>query len=521
MPLNPHVEALRSDFPYSEPLLTLVRRANALLTYAAPVKQAAPPHSWALHLRLPGHLERHFGLTREILIYCLSTRDVQVRDARRIQALIRDAELRLEPTLAILVTDDPDTETKLEDWAIERETGITVVPAVRVTLERLVTNDSAEGLRTLIEGSVKARNYYDERDPVTGDRFFGRSAVLSNLDRKLTDRRGHIGLFGLRRVGKTSLVLELRDRLIKRPGLVPVFVDLEATATARHTAYRLWIELADVLVRVTKLNVTAARRTLGVPDDWQSMPTQDLILRVADVMRTLLSSGALRGRQLVLFLDEAEILLPNAERPAEHTLELFRALRGVSQETQQLSLVLAGVNATPTESPILADDDNPLFGLLSVEYLGPLDAPECEEMIRRLGRRMQVRWDGTAVSVLTAQVGGHPLLARLAASDVVSRFTERPLRPTVANVEKCMHDFYLTRSAVFEQMVHSLRRYYPDEMEVLGWLSIGETDVVRDLVRQKPSLLNHLIGYGVVRTSDLTITIPTFDRWLFMQQGDR
>jgi hypothetical protein len=68
-------------------------------------------------------------------------------------------------------------------------------------------------------------------------------------------------------------------------------------------------------------------------------------------------------------------------------------------------------------------------------------------------------------------------------------------------------------------MVHSLRRYYPDEMEVLRWLSMGETDVVRDLVRQKPSLLNHLVGYGVVRASDLTITIPTFDRWLFMQQG--
>ena len=205
MSILPHVEALRADFPYSEALLTLLRRANATLTYTAPVKQAAPPHSWAVHVRLPGHLERHFSLTREVLIYCLSTRDVQVRDARRVQALIRDAELQLtEPTLAILVTDDPDTESKLKDWAIERETGITFVPAFRETLEQLAEDDPAEGLRTLIEGSVKARNFYDERDPVTGDRFFGRSAVLRSLDRQLADRRGHIGLFGLRRVGKTA-----------------------------------------------------------------------------------------------------------------------------------------------------------------------------------------------------------------------------------------------------------------------------------------------------------------------------
>ena len=70
MPVLPHVESFRADFPFAEALLTLLRRSNATLTYAAPVRQAAPPHSWVVYVRLAGHVERHFGLAREVLSYC-------------------------------------------------------------------------------------------------------------------------------------------------------------------------------------------------------------------------------------------------------------------------------------------------------------------------------------------------------------------------------------------------------------------------------------------------------------------
>ena len=512
-----YVNRFSADFPFADEVLRLVQASTGSVIYAAPVHQAAPARSWALHIRLPGHLERHFGITRQLLVYCLCARDLQPRDVNRVQALIRDAQESLEPTLAMLVTADPDTAMKLEDWAVERNLGLIIIPADQTTVEELVTSDAANGLQTLIQRSIKSHNFYDERDPVTGDRFFGRGAMLRNLERQLASGRGHVGLFGLRRIGKTSLILELRDRLRKRPSVIPIFIDLEATSNVAHAAYRLIAEFTKELALLDGMSQRQAERALQPPEDWASIDPQELIARFADTARGVLT-GAMRDHHVVLLMDEAEVLLPSPTEPAEHAVDLFRAIRGVSQETQRLSLVLAGVNATPTESPMLGTQDNPLFGLLSVEYLGPLETAECDEMIRRVGRKMQVRWDGPGVSVLTKAVGAHPLLARLAASDVVTHSPERPLRPTIQDVDQCLSQFHITQSSIFEQMVQSLRRYYPDELELLKWISIGEADVVREVTHREPSLLNHLAGYGVVDQDSLTISIPAFDRWLFLQQ---
>jgi hypothetical protein len=65
---------------------------------------------------------------------------------------------------------------------------------------------------------------------------------------------------------------------------------------------------------------------------------------------------------------------------------------------------------------VIGEDDNPLFGRLSVRYLGPLDFTSCADLIRDVGRRMRMRWDPAATKAVTAYVGGHPLLARLAAT---------------------------------------------------------------------------------------------------------
>jgi hypothetical protein len=240
---------------------------------------------------------------------------------------------------------------------------------------------------------------------------------------------------------------------------------------------------------------------------------------MADRARALLTTGAFAGQRLVLLLDEAEILLPKVEDPAPHAVDFFRALRGVSQETQRLNLVLAGVNASPSESPLLGDQDNPLFGLLSVEYLGPLRHGECIEMIRKVGRKMQVRWDGAAGEELVVDVGGHPLLARLAASDLVTEHPGRPLRPNKAMVDPVKQLFHRRHSRIFEQMVVSLRRYYPEELDVLEVIASQDFAFANELVEENPSVLHHLIGYGVVDAETMRLSIPVLERWLRVRQS--
>jgi len=53
------------------------------------------------------------------------------------------------------------------------------------------------------------------------------------------------------------------------------------------------------------------------------------------------------------------------------------------------------------------------------------------------------------------------------------------------------------------QMVQSLRRYYPDELEVLKIIASGDKEFARSLLRDDASILNHLVGYGVVDSTSL------------------
>ena len=127
---------------------------------------------------------------------------------------------------------------------------------------------------------------------------------------------------------------------------------------------------------------------------------------------------------------------------------------------------------------------------------------------------MRMRWDPAATKAVTSYVGGHPLLARLAASDVWERHPERPLRPTAEMVSSDLKGFPIRNSNIFVQMIQSLRRYYPDELEVLKIIAGGDREFARSLLRDDPSILNHLVGYGVLDQTSLEISVPAFREWL-------
>lgn len=514
--LGEHLERFESEFTFGAQILRLFRLADASIIYAARVTGDAPYGSWVLHVRLPRRLEGHFGITRQFLVYCMNVQELQTRDIVRLKRLVATATHPVESDLAMIVTSDPGMKEKLTDWAAERTAGMILIPLHQTQLEGMITGERAQSaLSELISGWISAYNLYDDREPVTGDRFFGRSDLLRDLDRQLAQGAGHVGIFGLRRIGKTSVLLEVRERLRIRPNVVPVFLDLESSpAGAAHAAYRLSEEVAKAIASRSTVSERAIRRSMHLPDHWEDGTPLSLISNVGDYLRSALAGGALSDSRVVLILDEAEILLPNVLSPQEHAVDFFRVLRGVAQETGRLSLVIAGVNATPSESPLLGTEDNPLFGLLSLQYLGPLALEECTEMVRRVGRKMQVRWETPALSLLAEEVGAHPLLARLAASDVVTAHPERPFRPNREHVAEAMREFPRRNNAIFSQMVSSLTRYYPDEYEFLRLVASGDVEFAAELAKESPATLNHLAGYGVLDESSMSVSIPVFNRWL-------
>ena len=524
--LNHQLSRFEREFPAGENVRRMFRSSGSDPMYAAPAPRVVNPpvNSWVLHVRLRRHLEDTLGFTRQFVVYCQSTPDLQSRSIPQLKRIMESAKQPVATDFAMIVSSDPLGAEKIRDWAVDRSDGIVVLHVDTAELEGLLgARDPGDALPALLDRAFSERNLYDDRDPVSGDRFFGRTDELRELDRLISQGNRHIGVFGLRRIGKTSLLLELRDRLRLRPEVAPVLLDLELSSgagSAAHVAHRLGDAVAHTLAqRSANLTHRGALRALKVPDDWESVPRGKLISDLGVSLVSVLSHGALQGIRLVLILDEAEVLMPTPDTPLADTLALLRMVRGVSQETGQLTLVLAGVNATPIESTFLGQDDNPLFHLLSVKYLGPLDPGACRDMIRVVGRKMRVRWQPAGLDTLTDYVGAHPLLARIGASEVATAYPERPSRPNAEMVREALSGFARRNSAIFAQMVQSLRRYYPDELDVLRLLATGETAFAKEIMDGEPSVLNHLTGYGVVDESSLRLAVPALQDWFRNIEG--
>lgn len=195
--------------------------------------------------------------------------------------------------------------------------------------------------------------------PVTGDDLYGRHDEIDRLWARL-DRDEHLLMLAPRRVGKTSLMLELeRD---PRAGWDVVYINVEAAESAadllarvhaallQHPRYRTWLKLGWFRVTSAFAEVNHAKalsveikRTLG--RDW---------VRAADRLERQLERQS-DGRRLLIVIDELPILivrmLDSGDRAEEASLLLAKlrqwrqapGLRGKVQTLVGGSVGLEGV----------------------------------------------------------------------------------------------------------------------------------------------------------------------------------
>jgi hypothetical protein len=500
----------------------LMKTAGAHLTHAAraPREVDRMGKSWALLVRLSEALEELFGISREVLVYSTPFAQLQTQTIDQVLTSIASAPRMIETEIAFVVTHDPDAVSKLRDWSVDEAHGIVLIPLVPAQLEARFKGNSRPDavLPQLLADWLFSRDLYEERGPAVGGQFFGRRDALHSLTRAVSEGSS-VGVFGLRKIGKTSLLRRVVDQVRGENQLV-VFYDLQlssAAESAGHVARALRKNLmAEAGARGPEF-AGRVRSMLGSVDDaWRPGTESAEIVRLADGLTDLLDSCP--DLRVGVILDEIEVVFGVNREPATAALDFFRALRGVSQQTGRLSLTLAGVNATPSEVSMLSGEDNPLYSFLSRRYLGPLSPDECAEMIQRIGKKMGLRWGPQPTAILTEAVGSHPLLARLAGSDI-ARVVERPTAVDEGDVHAAIAAFPNEHNDVLLQMVESLETYYPEELTLLR-LVAADDEMSEEWAETYPAALNHLREYGILEAEpSRKIRLPVVAEWLGREAG--
>ncbi|HEV8241029.1 MAG TPA: protein kinase [Thermoanaerobaculia bacterium] len=465
------------------------------------------------------------GTSREVLLWVSEYPEYQARTVVQAMDQIADAHPRLCEDFAIIITGDPSTAKSVEETSANLRTqffGFSVED-----FARFQPFGPLPFLQALQERFFSKDLYWHSAAVTDPGSFFGRRSLISELTTQLKSGSGHVGLFGLRRMGKTSLLYRILDNLKGDVRILPVHLDLQLIDAISPTAsYFLWTlgeQLVDANSRVQRLPFL---RLFGKYAVFSDIPAPlDVLELFSHDLRLIFKETA---RRVVLLIDEIELMSPEA--PGSHWQDTFvrvwRLLRGMAQQfPERLSLFVTGTNPRCTEAGRLGGLDNPIYNYFDRHFLGPLAPTEGRELLANLGQKMGLEWSSAALERVVRYVGGHPLLLRAFGSKVHKSLLPRsePVKVTAQRVAYLVDPFLRDMSSTLAQIMEVIADQYKDEYYLLETLALGRMNEFSELARAFPADTAHLVGYGLVESGAESsgLRIEVLQTWLQRRHAQR
>ncbi|XXT17851.1 AAA family ATPase [Sorangium sp. So ce429] len=489
-------------------MLEVLEKDGFELTHARPVA----PRSWFLRAKPPQHIQEGFGLAPELLFIAVQG-EVQSRDLQRAANEVVRSGLRLDGNL-VIVTDDGHTRDG--GWPLNDR------------LERMPGRDQRVAwvwgedriwrpLSEVLRQSLPTYDIFEERDPVRGHQLMGRDAEVMELRTRVL-RGDAVGVFGLRKSGKTSLVRAVTDWLDPASGIKTP--DEEKVASQ---ACVLWVDaegldLATVEGVADDMLAALGRRMRAAGVSYEPPAGQGLA-----GLKTAAQAILDQGLRLCFAIDEYDFLFERAGNlgPVPGVSRLLGLVRALSQQQQgAVSLVLIGRDPEHLSVPQLDGVPNPLLAGLTPMWLGPLRAPHDTEMLRKLGRRVGLAVGHETAALARTWTGGHPLLHRQFGSalrDEVRLHAPGALQkePTDPHCSRAVERF-LDRPAVLEvdrEIIALLSKRYPAAYTLLLDL-VESRDPQAAMKRSSGSLgpgARVLRNFGLL--DEATLALPRHLSW--------
>lgn len=474
-------------------------------------------------------LQESYGIGRYLLVRCVFKSDITLADLEDLDTSISTWSHRglADDQLALLVVASlPQELQRLLSQRIEdrRRQFPAVVPIQQTDIE--TEANPLVALRTSLDRWLYRRDLFAINSPVDGRRFFGRDKPLAQL-RESISASIPTGLFGLRKVGKTSLLKETQRRSAEMGDIV-LYLDLSRVPSdisdCRWIYWKLGVGLKEHSSRLPLPNMKW--RLGGEFQDFLDIPASFPIATAfdSDITRLLQSihkSGLSPRPKVVLLLDEIERLLPTKLGKAgfEGFFEFFSYLRGIAQENPEFVMIVTGANAAVSEAAQFQGRDNPVFNYFKEVYLQLLEFNECSAMLKVLGRGMGVQFDPEAIDGIYTATGGHPFFTRQFCSFITQQHPERPLVVRNGMLGSLIDRYLEVRSDDFQEIAERLDRDFPGELEICVKLAQAGGAVDRDVAEsfiRTGSAVRHLVGYQLLQIdrSRAFLKISMFSRWL-------
>ena len=441
-------------------------------------------------LRPSNRIRDQFGFDSELLLVVSTYRTLEPRLFQAVEQVMDDSpgKGRVNQRVFFLITEYGEAKAWLNSFIID--TPQECMPVAFIAQDLLERASDSWFVRNEIMSQMYTRDLFNVQLPIKTDlSFFGRGALVTDFVQSISQAR-NLGLFGLRKTGKTSFLFKVRRQAV-RQGCEIIYFDCKNPA----------IRSQDWGVFLNRI-CNEIRKLITVPTEKQLQAQH-----ISDQFIALLRSTP-NKMNICLIFDEIEYISPIAKLDKHwhsNFLPFWQTLWTAQSELRRLSFIVAGVNPSVVELHSIGGVQNPMFGIVPARYLRGFERDELATMIRTIGRRIGLRFSSSAIDYMFQRYGGHPLLTRMACSHVHSKIElDRENRPFDIG------DGFLRSSEQQREeelsyysghVVSELQEFYPEEYELLEALASGnEADFV-EYERDVPEFVRHLRDYGLVESN--------------------
>lgn len=356
-----------------------------------------------------------------------------------------------------------------------------------------------------------------------GEDFTDRKVEREELARSARTPRGHVVVSGLRRMGKTSVLLAVRDELDKA-GEPVVYVDLWSASTLEDMTTRLataataalgrrWKELIARLGQGLKLKFEIAESPSGamvpVPTvELRDAPLAEQRTRLVGALELLEEQARKERTHLTVILDEfQEIERLGSEETKQGGVSAMRQLRAAIQHHRHVTYVFAGSDRRLI-ARLHEEDGGALHNLGRRYEIGPIGAEHFAKWIETQLRLMGI--DGRGMGATIIHIAGPRTRDIRTLAEDVAELAREQAQVTDETIAEAMFNIVRQRRWEYERAWKGLTTL---QQNVLRAVAHESTGWARAAVLQQFALGN---------PSRVTKTIDTLcDRAILLRDGDQ
>jgi hypothetical protein len=441
-----------------------------------------------LYLYPEPQIRERFGMNREVLCFTENLSQLDSRVFEAIEEILKRDSVKLVDDAIFFVSDSPQADALCKEYMERSHRKIIKCDW------RNIESAHEDFVVELLRQFLYSRDFFDVRDPVSSDgQFFARYKLVDEIFAELSAGQS-FGVFGLRKIGKTSVLERMRKRNSTGNHFRVALLDAQQPEIYKNDA-------AGVILEICRAFNRAWAAAHGSGPFEKDVPAKLSLIEASSYFRDFVQRLLAQGKPLLVIIDELERILPSRSRLTNWNTEFidfWRVLRSQSQTTDgKFVFLIASTNPYFIETSKLESEDNPLYRFLKSRYLPMFTFAELNDMLHSLGTPMGISFTDGALEIIHAEFGGHPFLSRQLCSEVARDLENRPLVVEDRHVRKTLERYRLAERDDIEAILKVFADFYPEEHELLEALSKDERRAIR-LLDERYDLARHLIGYGLI-----------------------